>query len=265
MITHFSNRKPYIGLSGIKHRDDLLAVFDELPECPSRVFAIGYLVTEATLRGEKKANQPERYPSPEEIAVMASLSGGDDRVQHVLHYCAKPTAKNEADLVTRCASAMQRVQGMNGIQINTPEPLPSNFGMLSRFVPTTDLRVIAQLDPTVINSTGDVDRALGAFVPQGAVSDVLLDFSKGTGREIDVERAGRVIDFIHSRYGVKLGIGVAGGIHPEHTKHLSPLLADYPALSFDVESGARDHDDLFDVDRALYVITELAELVQARG
>lgn len=130
---------------------------------------------------------------------------------------------------------------------------------ISRFILQASSAQIGQLDPK------EFAKILRAYSTN--VSTVLLDDSSGTGKPLDPQQLRPYIDAVYRQNDMP-SVAVAGGLNPANVGFkLEGLLADYPNLSIDAETGLRDNYDkanpkasVFSSNKAREFVSKIIEL-----
>lgn len=233
--------RPYIGITGFTTAEqarDTLALF---PPSSDRCLMIGVLASRRTCAGLPE-RMPKRHPPPDAIA---GIFQDHPLALNLVHYYTDEPATLGSQLA---ALAERAGPGLDGLQINGC--WPSRADLEEVRVARPGLRVVLQLNPA---SPGG---SLGEVA--GLVDDVLLDASAGQGRPIDPESA---LPYLEALAESGLGLGVAGGLCAENLALLEPLLARFPALSFDAESRLRNADDDLDPSKVKQYVEGALRLV----
>ncbi|MCA9357484.1 hypothetical protein H6784_05135 [Candidatus Nomurabacteria bacterium] len=115
-----------------------------------------------------------------------------------------------------------------------PDPEEIQFGLATA---TRPIEVILQIGTDAMEQENDnpsnVARRLKKY--DGLISRILLDKSMGKGLGMDAIKLIPFARAISDRFP-ELGLGAAGGLGPDTTHLVSPLLEKFPDLSFDAQS-----------------------------
>jgi|SRR3989344_2275143 len=236
--------KPYIGITGLMTPQEsrvLLRRFDMIFLDGSRQLQVGVLASSKTLslQGNK---YPNRYPR---VAEIRGIFQEHHCAFNVLHY----STDEPETLRYQLMMLANEIAGpfLHGLQLNIAWP---EQRQLRDFHAATKnkYRIILQLGKRAINDMRRNASAIATNVAsyQGVVSAVLIDESGGTGHFVEDMRFAHDLIMALKKHATEIDIGYAGGLR-SGTLHLArSLLADYPELNLDAESGVRDleSDDL---------------------
>lgn len=218
--------EPYIGVSGIMTRDEVLAALDGFPDC-GRKLMVGVLVSAKTLRGE--ANRyPRRYPLPEDIS---GIFVDDPRCLNLVHFASdEPPAMMTLLRLFEAGGPL-----CQGVQFNVTWPHPGDLLALrtAYYAIGREPRLVLQAKPKP--GDGSAWRPIAERYG-GVVTDVLLDGSGGRGEALKPWSAAVVVEELGAAWG-NIGIGVAGGFCAEALPGVAKLLHD---VSVDAEGRLRD-------------------------
>lgn len=250
-------RKPYIGITGFMHQDEVHAALEAFPDC-GRLLMVGVLVSKKTLYWEQN-KYPRRYPVHHEAG---RIFVADKRCLNLVHYCSDepPTWADVQRLLVFAGP------NCGGIQFNGAWPARQ------------DIRnhEVSMAMPTVIPNRGIVLQAkasprlspalLAAHLNdyRGVVSHVLLDASGGYGKPLDPQLMRLAVKIVH-RDAEWIRIGIAGGLCAETLDGLAPIVAEYHDLSIDAEGRLRDAADgggNLDLDKVRAYLLAAGELFQ---
>lgn len=194
------------------------------------------------LRSKSREGSP-RYPSPSWRARLEGLAKGADMAlaAHLCGTYARETLAGNPHWVQTAGAEYDRIQ-LNGFRSTTP---------LAEHVGRYGVEWILQApdEPTM-----DEAAALATALPRNASCriSILWDPSGGRGRESPF------LPF--APYGTWLGF--AGGITPDNIRERILSLAERRnGYWLDLESGARDPDDVFSLKRARSVLEQADEYV----
>jgi hypothetical protein len=218
---------PYLGLSGVTTRAEVLAALAAFPAC-GRQLMVGVLASEKTLAGQRNRYW-RRYPPVERIA---GIFVDDPRCLNLVHFGADEPP--DATTLARLFDLAGPLCG--GFQFNGAWPWPANIETLCRVFER------AGKTPRIVLQAGFGTTAaqVGLYVNRGVVTDVLIDASGGTGKPVDPEYAAFWFEKLRAMFP-SLGIGVAGGLSAETVPQVAGLLK--LGASVDAESGIRDGAD----------------------
>lgn len=234
-------RKPYIGVSGFMHADEVRAVLEVVPS--THTLMVGVLMSEKTAQG-KTNKYPNRYPKREHVG---GIFVSDPRCLNLIHYAADtpPAASDIWDLVNFGG------RWFDGFQFNGAWPTVA--ALRTAFATRTANRVVLQLrDLSEANLASD-DLFTPGMPPY--VTDVLLDASGGRGRKFDLATMQDAVAALQASYS-GLGVGVAGGFDAAAVRECKPLFRKFPGLNVDAEGRLRDANDRLDIDKARAFVVE---------
>lgn len=241
---------PYISISGVTDCGDILDLLGEDISEPAFMsdatidetsitrhghqLAFGVLVSRKTLYGPGN-KYPNRYPVIDEawraVAPFGALT--------FIHYSQDTDEHLGSALIDAVNRIEREGRPVHGVQVNVHMPRREELEAFARRHPKK--RVVLQLGPKVVNTRTPAETLCSLLLQYGwVVSDVLLDGSAGTGRDMDpVVTAYYVAALDH--FAPHLGIGVAGGLCEEKLSgDVERLLQVYRKLSVDAEGGVRD-------------------------
>lgn len=220
--------KQYIGITGFTAAEEVAAALRALPPGRRRLM-VGVLVSDRTLEGLPEEGGPRRHPAVENLET---LFPADPRAFNTVHFHTRTPERLAVQAERVIAAAGPR---LHALQINLERAPPEALRALRASHP--GLHLILPLRETVSRF---------AEVYAGLVDIVLFDWSAGRGVLFDPAEARAALEEIEAKMpGVALA--VAGGLGPDTTDHVRPLLERFPDLSFDAESRLRDADDRLDL------------------
>lgn len=251
---HNALYQPYFGIAGITDPGQVKMIVDNLPARMrekrfSHRLAIGVLATAATMAG-RPASKPKRYPPIEDWRKLVPPSNLGFTL---LHYGFKSGEPNEQ------LAKIQLPGDYRGIQWNASLEAVASKAHVEALTPWVGLRVVLQLRLEGEPSADKLIAVARAHQAAGAVTDVLLDASAGKGKAMNVDYVDGILKRFFGWFRNEIGIGVAGGLRPGEMGHVLKWLKQYPHLSVDIESGARDADDDFSVIAGVQYLSELAD------
>ena len=260
---------PYVGIAGFTTVHEVRSIAADLytmspygtPQAGGRRLAVGVLASWKTLNGEAAGN-PERYPRIDDVRALFDAAvdpirhyspglgqkEGDgttleikDRTLRIIHYNSR-----EPDLPAQVARLCEAAgPNLDGFQLNVVWPKSEEIRDIAQEYPA--LRLILQINREMYSNVGRntqllVNELRAKYFPH--VTDFLFDMSGGTGAQMDMEEATRVLEALYASFGGVekggVGIGVAGGLEYRNVYGLKPLLDRWPDLSFDAEGRVRD-------------------------
>ncbi|WP_437310092.1 hypothetical protein [Sorangium sp. So ce388] len=247
---------PYVGVSGLVSRAEVLAALAAFPEC-GRQLMVGVLASEKTLAG-KTNRWWRRYPKIESIAGIFIDS---PRCLNLVHY----GADTPPDATTLLRLFELAGPLCHGFQFNGAWPYRADLFRLHEAAAHRgrDLRVVLQC-----RWEGPSD-LVWLTVPSmahyaGLVTDVLADASGGTGKPLERRHVDVWRENVATGWRDRpIGIGVAGGLCAEAIPGVADLLR--AGASCDAEGRLRDDADgggRLDHERARAYLAAAAEAVQ---
>jgi len=220
----------YVGVAGgISSPEEVAILRKAMPECPFRRLAVGALVNEKTLHGEKIIDKPNRYV---DIHNLARIFQKDPLWINLIHL----TLEDSHGLLP-CMERLTMLGGANlsGFQVNIKWPDPKTLHKFRikwletrRSQPWIILQICKEALDEIDHCSVKLCKKLLEY--NGCITDVLIDPSGGSGllAEVgDLEKFVRAITFEHP--GV--GIGIAGGLATENLHVVENLLWKFPNLS----------------------------------
>lgn len=234
-------RKPYIGVSGFMHADEVRAVLEVVPS--THTLMVGVLMSEKTAQG-KTNKYPNRYPKREHVG---GIFVSDPRCLNLIHYASDtpPAASDIWDLVNFGG------RWFDGFQFNGAWPTVA--ALRTAFATRTANRVVLQL-----RELSEANLASDDLFPPGMppyVTDVLLDASGGRGRAFNLARMQAAVATMRACHN-GFGVGVAGGWDAANVCANKAFFRKFPGLSVDAEGRLRDENDRLDIDKARAFVVE---------
>ena len=244
---------PYISVSGVTDANALLetfyygtpaldvvwpegVAFSGAPTFTSHghLLAFGVLVSRKTLYGPGN-KYPNRYPTMD-AAWRGVAPYGAVTFVHYSQDTDEHLGSALIDAVNRVESSGAEVAG---VQVNVHMPRRAELEAFARRYP--DKRIILQLGPMIWRGQFPPETVCTALLQYGwIVTDVLLDGSAGTGKDLDLLATARYVAAL-DHFAPHLGIGIAGGLCEEKlTGDVERFLQVYRRLSVDAEGAIRD-------------------------
>lgn len=231
-MTYQERAAPYIGVTGIVTDDDVAIVRQLVPlAAPFRLMA-GVLVSHKTLHGEPTTNR--RYPPIQRVTGLL-VACADAGAWPVVHFNSRENSREnlQDDLIDLQIKARE----MKGLQLNVTKP---NIDVVRWFFEEQRAKVefILQVNRSSVDEP-TVDAAL-RYIDQyeGIADHALLDFSGGTGKELDP----LVVRETLRGWRSQATPGIAGGLGPKQNRLIATSLHGVPAnlpVSVDAESKLR--------------------------
>ncbi len=235
--------QPYIGITGFMSRKEVNWVLMPFIEKIDRPIMVGVLVSSRTLRGE--ANKwPNRYPKPE---VLRELFPAYGNLLNLIHFNTK-----EPDSLLYDMCLAQDLAGPNchGFQLNIAWPdkkVLEDYKAKAQFRQKT---IVLQCGAKAIKEAGSpFDLGLRLKQYEGLIDYVLLDPSGGLGQDFHEAEMAAMLYYVRENASIDLGIGIAGGLHPENLERLRPLASRFE-FGIDAEGKLRNADDHLDLPKA---------------
>ena len=241
---------PYVSISGVTDCEELLDLLGEDISEPAFMsdatidetsitrhdhrLAFGVLVSRKTLYGPGN-KYPNRYPLIDNAWRAVAPFGA----QTFVHY----SQDTDEHLGTALIDAVNKIERdgrpVHGVQVNVHMPKRAELEAFARRYPHK--RVVLQLGPKVINAKTPAETICALLLQYGwLVTDVLIDGSAGTGKDIDATIAAYYVAAL-DHFAPHLGIGIAGGLCEDLLSgDVARLLHHFPRLSVDAEGALRD-------------------------
>lgn len=243
---------PYVGVSGITTPEQARAILSMWPaNAPPRSLMLGVLTSQKVFDSGKLN---PRSPDPVEFSAILQQ---DYRCLGLVHYFTKDT-RDLGEQLLRAAS--WGGVPCHGVQVNVAWPPPEELERFRRYGEAWD-RVVLQVGPAALSDTMNPARicgALGAYVHNGLITDVLIDVSGGRGVPIDPSFAAWIVGEIRQAHPC-LGIGIAGRLTAESLHTVADLVRVH-GLSTDTESGVRNKRDELDLEEVGTYLKIAAEI-----
>jgi len=268
------NVLPYVEICGITERGQAESIRNRvrragLEDVSDRRLVFGVMASRQTVIRSKPNDMPHRYPRSEQLASLVTQSNPMDPIEMRLHYedSGKPDPNGEdggASLFDRVSFAVEacltddeeRVDGVGGLwglQLNVPWPEPEQVKKIAAEFPITEITL--QIGPEAMAKYPPGSpmfyEAIDSY--SGKVNGFMLDFSNGTGTNIELRKATDILCALRDEYPL-LGFGVAGGLCAERVYEAANLLCLVPRLSVSMLSAIRiptDGGGILDIDRAV--------------
>lgn len=233
--------RPYIGITDICSAEQGTALVDVLrstyrPFWTPRL-GVGIMMSYKTLNGID-TKWAKAFPKNEDIE---SIWPADPDVYNVLHYADY----DGNPLLPNLQKAMRYAPSCDAIQLDMVWPNPHDVLEFRMSYP--DTAVFLQVsDPALTRCSRYVAKA-AAYVAmyQDALDVALLDMSMGTGKSLDEDLLGSLVDALFEECP-GLSLAVAGGLGPD-TLHLADsLFKKDPQLSIDAQSRLRPSGNALD-------------------
>jgi len=241
---------PYVAATGFTRPSQLAALAARLrdrspatwpafaPRYAPRRLVAAVLVSAKTLRGEPTTNR--RYPTLDGARRLVEQANALGLVSAV-HY---NTRASGAELGEELARLVRAVPRLRMLQLNVERPLVAPIRWFRERWP--DVEIVLQLNPATRTQALLDASAWGACVRYAEVVDhVLLDLSRGEGRDLNVAEVVRdvLVDQL-AFHTACVRLGVAGGLGPDARPVLDAIyervgVERFEALSFDAESRLR--------------------------
>lgn len=135
---------------------------------------------------------------------------------------------------------------LHGFQLNVAWPAPSVLDKyliinpMARFV----LQIGGRAFEMVEHSPKKLSQKVGDYA--GLIRYVLLDPSGGKGQQSNPAELQQYVETIKER-GLRIRIGVIGGLAPNTLEAIAPLVKKFPDLCLDAEGRLRDAQDRIDL------------------
>lgn len=261
------NHLPYVSVTGITERGQAEAIRNRLRArglegAGGRRLVFGILGSRKTLLDKKPNKYPHRYPRAEQMAHLFTPNNPMDPLDLWLHYCDEERAGDGTTLFQRVSEAVEvclpeeetlGVVGPMGIQINATWPDPRQMTKIAAEFP--EMEICLQVGPKAMEqkppNTPAFYEAIDAYAWK--IDHVLLDFSAGEGKPLDLSIAQELAYALRDEYPC-LGVGIAGGLCAERIYEAAHLLCSIPRISTDMEGAVRiptDGGGILDIDRAV--------------
>lgn len=236
---------PYIGITDFtdfSQVEAMLATFNaNRPEGNDRQLHIGVMMSYKTLH-DLPTKWADAFPPKEQIARIFS----SEETLNCLHYADY----GEHDDLESCLMKAVSYGGPNlhALQLDIPWP---NYLEVATFIEKVDrpLELILQVGGRSLTEIDENPLWLVSNLSDyHGVTRILLDRSMGKGKPMDPASLRPFIATVAERLP-EIGIGVAGGLGPETTHLLQPLLEEFPDISWDAQGRLRPtHNALDPVD-----------------
>lgn len=268
----------YVSVSGVTTAEEAAAVICA-PRQPKGPLRLGLLCSAKTLGGGELSARSVRLDQIRDISYFGFVAAGDvEAWPHM--YVTEPSRLRQLvrDLgrLFTYGGDETLIGNMLGLQLNYPGIISdrdaANLAEARRIANPVSghlPRVVLQIGPKVLSafrvasSTLDASVMLTWYVGNlfrgGAITDILIDPSAGTGRALDVGEVFPIVERLTPLTEEGLGVGVAGGLSPERLASLKPLVEVYPSLSIDAESSLRDEHDRLDIAKVNEWLAAAAE------
>lgn len=233
----------YIGITGFMNRGEVEEILKCLPLGCNRKLMVGVLASLKTWRGQVN-KWPNRYPK---IGFVHEIFFNHPQLFNVVHYNTK-----EPETLREQLLQLTNVIGpdLHGFQLNIAWPNPQQLA--SYYVAYPGTKIILQIGGYAFELIEHSPQKLASRVAQeysGLIDYILLDPSGGFGKPLNTAGIRNYLRALKEK-GLKVDLGVAGGLGPRTLNLVEPLIEEFPDLSIDVESGVRDSEDNLDLNLA---------------
>jgi hypothetical protein len=234
---------PYIGITDFTDRgqvQEMSRVFGaHQPQGSSHMLHVGVMMSYKTLH-DIPSRWQNAFPPKKTIADIFSL----DDVYNCLHYA---DYDNNPDLWKSLAKAISYGGiGIHALQLDMiwPDPCQIVHGVHTS---RKKIEVILQVGKNALEKVDNDPQAVVERLSDydGTIHRVLLDKSMGKGLGMDADSLIPFAQAIRENFPT-LGIGVAGGLGPETTQLVEPLIAEFPDLSIDAQGRLRPSGNALD-------------------
>jgi phosphoribosylanthranilate isomerase len=238
----------YIGVTGITSADDseiLYQHFLEQCEVEKISFMRGVLVSDKVLNGVSTSN---RYVRKNDLSTIFSEA---HKTHNLVHY----NTQNPQNLYYEMCDVLDWTPNLSGFQLNVFQPdIFQVIEFLSRF---PDQHMVFQIKAKYFDGDdNNVSKVLHNLVRvYGGIFDTFLVEQS----DIDLGRTRKIVEILDDLVG-KESVGVAGGLSPSSVASLKDLVTTYPEISIGAESGLRDENDRFVLDKAKEYISKAVSL-----
>lgn len=252
-------RKSYIGITGITSKDDAEKLLETMPYSAHRLIMIGVLASFKTIQSLPN-KWPNRYPRMSEIA---RIFPHHRLALNLIHYKAEPEHLYEQLVrITHIGGP-----NMHGLQLNTAWPSPRELHRYRTNFPFK--QIVLQVGSHALEIVGHSPQRLALKIGEyaGLIDYALVDPSNGSGKTL-----GPILGPIQAREyllaiknrGLRIGLGIAGGLGPETIFLIKPLVDAMPNICIDAERLLRDQNDNLDLNLATNFIKESLQLLNGK-
>ncbi|HSX47676.1 MAG TPA: hypothetical protein VLF63_02790 [Patescibacteria group bacterium] len=232
--------QPYIGISGVAHIDQHIALFDVALR--ERIDNMGYFMmigVQATGKTQIHDIENKRgqmwHPVGEEIADAAASE--DSGLTKPFVHCF---FDGQSELVPGITNVMDRTRHyIRGLQINGLAWMEEDYNPIFSAYKDRypDQSIILQAGSIILNNYSP--KVVAEKLKDMPADYVLLDHSGGMGKELEVERIRGYVDEVYQQQ-IPIGVAVSGGLEAGNVEELfGPLAEMYPNLSCDAEGRLR--------------------------
>jgi hypothetical protein len=242
------DKRPYVGVTDFTKRNQVQAVKPFVHKRSGRRLHVGAMMSYKTFHGiptEKGWENIWLKPS-----ALRRLFVKDPDVFNVLHwadYVSYPKTSAE-DLIKACDLAGE---GLSGLQLDMVWPHVHMIQAVKEVYP--HLSIILQVSKVAIKDTRKRGISISSDLSRynGCVDYVLIDYGMGEGTPLVPEK---VIEVLREARKVfpETSLAIAGGLGPETFHLLSPILKEFPRISWDAQGRLRRSGsalDPIDMDR----------------
>jgi hypothetical protein len=235
--------RPYIGITDFtdgKQVDRMRKIFmKHVSPLSERVLHVGVMMSYKTLN-DLETKWAKAFPHKDSIIDIF----WSDNVFNCLHYADYDHSDHFAlDLATAIVHGGKH---LHGLQLDMVWPEPGEIFHAIQFSgmnPEIILQVGKNAIEAAHNAPTEVAYRLADY--RGVVHRVLLDKSMGKGLGMDAVGLLPFARAIRDAFP-DLGIGAAGGLGPMTMDLVTPLLAEFPDLSFDAQGRLRPSGNALD-------------------
>ncbi len=237
---------PYIGVSCVRHRNDIanvdasnLCLF-KLPSARRKIM-IGTASSLQTIMGEPTGCSNRDATMEEMPHIFTSNSAAFNLIHHAARGEALLTLFEQLEKLVLLAGP-----NLHGFQLNVVWPDPMVISDLKGLFP--HLKFVLGIGPESLKMVGNRPQGLAQRLKdryRHLIDYILFDMSQGTGKKLDPELARPFLAEVASTLP-DLGLGVAGKLSAPNLYLVEPLLGEFPDISVDAETDLRDENDHLD-------------------
>lgn len=152
-----------------------------------------------------------------------------------------------------------RPVGCDGVEINVPWPPPEQIDHFRQYSDCS--HVVLQIGPKMLEGPYKLEVVAELVADREyrwLITDVLIDISGGTGKEIGLPFARRMVECLRA-WNQDLGIGIAGGLCAETLPVFADIVREH-GLSIDAEGKLRNERDELDLDKVRAYLDSAARI-----
>lgn len=230
--------RPFIGITGITQEEEMesLAHTWGNPDDKKHALQLGLAVANYDIPAS-----PVRYVKDARALTSLSRSAAERELVAAIHYNPQTDETCIPDLLERLRGPYHD-GACRVVQVNTYKPNRHVLGAVREKYP--EMNIISQFGPNVLaNCPRTIAGIVGGY--RGEIDAVLLDVSRGQGKDMDVKKCADIVRAVRD-IAPETGAVLAGGFSKDNVRERVGYFKDTfrdGEFSIDAEGKLRDADD----------------------